>query len=533
AGQWSLLRQFCSGLTNHRTDRHGADRGLLVAEVLRAVREAGGETVLGLRLSCDELAPWAGIVPEAGAGLARRACELDAGVPDYVTVVRGSAYGTGATRPDAHSEPGFNLVAADLVRRQLPPAVAVVAQGSIVDVSQAADAVASGVADLVEMTRAQIADAGLARKVARGQASRIRPCVLCNQACQVRDVRNPIVSCIGDPRSGHELDDPPAGRPTFWTAQAAPRSQPSTPAQEATPAAAGTGVAREPSHLLVVGAGPAGLECARVAAASGIEVTVLESRPGTGGMLRAAAAKVPGRERLGRLADWLERECRRLGVEIVTDHEAGLEELDSYDGPIVCATGSRPGRRSYHVAMSASVVTAAEVLAAEPSPGRVTFPRGNALSPTVVFDPIGGPIGIGVAELLAASGCEVTLVTPDFVVGEQLGRSGDLAPANVRLQRLGVRLIRSGLVRAVEPDHVLVESRWSGVSQSVPAVLLVDAGHRMADDSLARSLAAPRPGRVQVIGDAVAPRSVLEAVLEGRRAAAAVAATRPPAPALA
>ncbi|MGH9291986.1 MAG: NAD-binding protein, partial [Acidimicrobiales bacterium] len=285
--------------------------------------------------------------------------------------------------------------------------------------------------------------------------------------------------------------------------------------------------------LLVVGAGPAGLECARVAAASGIEVTVLESRPGTGGMLRAAAAKVPGRERLGGLADWLERECRRLGVEIVTDHEAGLEELDAYDGPIVCATGSRPGRRGYHVAMSASVVTAAEVLAAEPSPGRVTFPRGNALSPTVVFDPIGGPIGIGVAELLAASGCEVTLVTPDFVVGEQLGRSGDLAPANVRLQRLGVRLIRSGLVRAVEPDHVLVESRWSGVSQSVPAVLLVDAGHRMADDSLARSLAAPRPGRVQVIGDAVAPRSVLEAVLEGRRAAAAVAATRPPAPALA
>ena len=155
--------------------------------MIRAARHAvdavDPDAVVGLRLSCDELAPWAGIVPESAAFIVTAVAALGL---DYLCVVRGSAYGTSATRPDGHVEPGFNRAAAAAVRAAMPGELALVAQGSIVEVALAEELVAGGEADLVEMTRAQIADPALGRKLAGGAAARIRPCVLCNQTCRVR-----------------------------------------------------------------------------------------------------------------------------------------------------------------------------------------------------------------------------------------------------------------------------------------------------------------------------------------------------------
>src|SRR5581483_4412836 len=114
----------------------------------------------------------------------------------FGTGVRGSISSVAATRPDGHTEPGFNLPLAAAVRAALPSRVAVIAQGSIVDADLAERAVAGGACDAVEMTRAQIAEPALAALVAAGRTGEIRPCILCNQACQVRDARNPIVSCV-------------------------------------------------------------------------------------------------------------------------------------------------------------------------------------------------------------------------------------------------------------------------------------------------------------------------------------------------
>lgn len=485
-GQYSLLRQFCSGLTNQRGDALGTDRSefgrRVVAAVRAAVDAAGAEAVVGLRLSCDELAPWAGIVPEAAAGLA--ASLAGAGL-DYLTVVRGSAYGTWATRPDGHVEPGFNDEAAALVRRALPAGVALVAQGSIVEPARAEGLVASGAADLVEMTRAFIADPELGNKVAAGQAERVRPCLLCNQTCRVRDVRNPLVTCVTEPRSGHETTDAPVA------------------------AEPGAGVAAATSgRLLVVGGGPAGLECARVAASAGRAVTLVEREEQLGGALRIVA-ELPGHERFALLADWLEDECRRAGVELVTGSEVTLERLDSHDGPVVCCTGSRPGRRSYEVVAGAAVATAAEVLEAERTVAEAPP------SPAVVWDPVGGPVGVGVAELLAAHGAAVTLVTPDHVAGEQLSRTGDLAPGNVRLAQRDIAVAKRSVVTQVTRDAVTVRERYSGEETSLEAALLVDAGPRLPDDVLWRAAG----GRAERAGDAVAPRTVHEAILEGRRVA--------------
>lgn len=481
AGQWSLLRQFLSRLTNRRADRYGSEPPLLLREVLAAVRGATPPSVVGLRFSCDEMAPWAGIVPEEAVGTLASLAGED--LFDYVTVVRGSAYGTGATRPDGNVAVSFNAAAAEAVRRALPSDVAVVLQGSVVDPADARALLQAGCADAVEVTRGQIADARFAAKSLSGDDASIRPCVLCNQCCQVRDVRNPVVSCIGEPRSGHELDESPPP----------PRRG-------------------RRGHVIVVGAGPAGLECARVAALGGLRVTILERSASLGGMVRAAA-RLPGHARFELLAEHLEAECRRAGVEVETGREATLELLESHEGPIVLATGSREGRRSFAVAARARVLLPDDVLASERSPFDPSPPS------CAVWDPVGGPVGVGVAELLAALCARVTLITPDVVAGAQLGRTGDLAPANVRLARLGVSVVRHARLVEAAMDEVVVEDRFSSRRESIAAAAVVDAGHRLGEDSLFRGLAAT--GRTAVlVGDALAPRTVQEAVIEGRRAAA-------------
>ena len=145
-------------------------------------------------------------------------------------------------------------------------------QGSIVDAGMAQAALDGGIADIVEMTRAQIADATLVGKVRAGSAAGVRPCILCNQACRVRDNRNPIVSCVADPKSGYESSE---CAPSFPIAV--------------------------PRQVLVVGGGPAGLECSRILAERGHTVRLVESGARLGGALRAAACG-GGRERMARLA---------------------------------------------------------------------------------------------------------------------------------------------------------------------------------------------------------------------------------------
>ena len=299
AGQHSLVRQFLSGLTNHRGDEWGGDRLKFATDVVGAVRAAAqmasSTAVVGMRLCCDELAPWAGITPEMAPDIA---ASLAAAGLDYLVVMRGSIFTAEKTRADFHEPTGYNI---DLTRaiKQLLPATPVFLQGSIVDPDQAEWALADGVCDGVEMTRAQIADPDLVAKLRSGRADERRPCIRCNQTCQVRDARNPIVTCVGEPTSGREATDPDWYSPTA-----------------------------RPRQVTVVGGGVAGLEAARVAAIRGHSVTVVERAAQVGGI---AAAAGPG----GELVSWLESECRRLGVAIhtgTTHGATGATGSAGYDG---------------------------------------------------------------------------------------------------------------------------------------------------------------------------------------------------------
>jgi 2,4-dienoyl-CoA reductase-like NADH-dependent reductase (Old Yellow Enzyme family) len=575
AGQNSLIRQFLSGLTNMRSDEYGSDRLRFAREVLSAVRDAidtadaftngdagnigdtpgtskegyptgrssesetyGRRGIVALRLCVDEMAPWAGIVPEAGAAIA---VEL-APFVDLITVVRGSIYTTWATQPDGHIEPGFGIDLARTVRTALRAAgsqIPVFAQGSIVDWGQAEWALDSEASDGVEMTRAQLADAELVNKLRSNQSARIRPCLLCNQTCKVRDNRSPIITCVVDPFTGHETEDQPVPTPQSPNARS----------------------------LTIIGGGVAGMEAARVGALRGFAVTVIESSPTLGG-ITVAAARGSGRARLNTIVDWLVGELATLGVTVRCNETVSnrrLAELRA-TGEVIVTTGATTGTLPFTTEPNATIHHAADLLSNPALLGTISA------GPVVLWDPIGGPIAISIAELLAATvgatgneagqdheageGQEgrkveedrvtgetasdiqadepttlggtdagsvadgeagkpstITLVTPDFLVGEKLALTGDLAPSQPRLHGSGVILVKRSLIRNVSATEVLVEDRFSGVQTTIACQTFIACGHRLPNTVL-------DPSELYLqAGDRVAPRTIHEAILEGRRAA--------------
>lgn len=242
------------------------------------------------------------------------------------------------------------------------------------------------------------------------------------------------------------------------------------------------------------------MEAARVAARRGHDVELIERADQLGGL---ATVTGPAAD----LARWQADECATAGVQIRTGvHEdaASLAGQAARSGSVVIqCTGAQPGRRTYTVDGDATIIDV-EVLRR----GDAELPETGIIA---VLDPIGGPIGVAIAEQL---GDRAVLITPDQIAGNELSRTGDLAPANVRLAQRGTQIVRRAIVRHIGADGVVVEDRFSGEQRTIDAVAAIDCGFRLPTDTVdAAQLHA---------GDCVAPRTILEAVLEGRRAAIAI-----------
>lgn len=503
AGQYALARQFLSGLTNTRTDEWGGDaerRMVFLFRLVTAARAALGESlVLGVRLSVDEFAPWAGITPDTGVEIAGRLAST--GAIDYLVVTRGGPYSVNRTQPGGFIADPIDESVIARVRTLIPVTVAVFAQGGIVDVDAADQILTSGTADGVEMTRALIADPDLPAAVRGGGIESIRPCLLCNEDCQVRTNANLVLSCLHNPAAGHE------GSAEF----------------------AGDVLPGPRRRVCVVGAGPAGLEAALGAASLGHAVELWDEGDAPGGAVRLLAASRP-RERYARAIDWRVSRLRALGVEVRTGRRATLDDLVALEADrVAIATGGRPrGALSAGLGSDGpAVFSHRDVLTARRSPElRAALTGGGAV---VVLDLADDVAGISVLDVLVSEvGIgPLRLVTGAHFVGGAYLAAGGLPDFRQRLHAAGVvAWTDHELVRA-EGRRLVFRHAYNVGEASIDDVAVVVVCERDVpnDDLYLAARAAGLP--VDRIGDAVAPRRILDAVLEGARWARSLGDARP------
>ncbi len=378
-----LLDQFWSPATNHRDDQWGGDlegRLRFPLEVVRAIRKrVGPGFVLGVRMAVNEDRP-DGLQTQEGIQIARR---LIAEGIDFLSVIKGGLDSDRAMSKviaPMGTPAAAHLEFAGEVKRELD--VPVMHAGRIADVPTARYAIREGLIDMVGMTRAHMADPHLIRRLQDGQEDRIRPCVGAGY-CIDRVYEGTDALCVHNAATGRET--------------VLPHEVPST------------GVRKT---AVVVGAGPAGLEAARVLATRGHEVTVLEAADRAGGQVTVASFAPRRRDLIG-IIDWRVQECGRLGVKIRYNTFAEPQDVLAQNPDVVIiATGGLPDTEIVNGPEKLRTDTWS-ILCREVKPGRSV----------VVFDDNGDHPGMSVVEVLAESGAQVEYVTPERIVAPLVGAS--------------------------------------------------------------------------------------------------------------
>jgi 2,4-dienoyl-CoA reductase (NADPH2) len=345
-----------------------------------------------------------------------------------------------------------------------------------------------GVCDLVGVVRAQIADPDWAAKGQQAQASEIRKCIACNQYCIGLMGLNAPLSCIQNPANGSEA--------TLGAASYAP--------------------AALPKKVLVIGAGPAGMEAAIVAAHHGHAVTLWERDNRVGGLVNWIV-KTPQRLEYGDLIRNKTSELKRYGVRLRLGEDAGADAiLAERPDAVVVATGQEETRPAHIPGMDGPrVKTPLEVLS------QPRFAPGHVL----ILDEIGSHQATGLAEYLLDGGCRITLVTSAFQAGQHLGVTLDLELWHTRTAERPVTLLPGHIVLDVRGDPVLLDIH-SGGQRPLPGVdwiVPVNPGRSRA--GLFHALRGKVP--VVRVGDALAPKDVGEAILDGHRAARQICGLQP------
>jgi len=489
----SIVRGFLSSVTNLRTDGYGGSldgRARLLLELLEAVRSAiGPGMALGVRLCGDELIEGGSTIDEAVA--VAKLVEAH-GCADYINTSIGVATATlFMIEASMHVPPGYASFIPSAIRQSV--SLPVVGVGRFKDPLQAERALAEGQCDLVGIVRGQIADPDLVGKARAGRTEAIRLCLSCNQECVGRMGLNRWLGCIENPRAGREAEDG-AGRLNGR------RPAPASPGEE-----------RRGGFVLVVGAGPAGLQAALAAARGGRAVRVLEQASEAGGQLRLAAS-VPNRAELGDLVRNQLHECRQLGIDIRFGERATTESvLASGAARVIVATGARPRRPFWvdqAVADGIGVADVTEVLDGSAAP------EGDV----VVVDEVGFHQATSVAELLADRGCNVEILTPAMVVGQDLGITLDLEGFNLRAASKHITQSTDRVVMGAAGGALQVLHHPTGAMEERPVSWVVLAVPAEPDDAL--YLALRRAGArldVRRAGDCLAPRRAHSAVIEGER----------------
>lgn len=377
-----LIDQFWSPATNRRDDAHGGaleNRMRFGNRVIDAIRDrVGADFIVGARMVCDEQLE-GGIDRHEGLGIARLLAQ--SGKIDFINVIRGhidTEEGLSHVIPGMGARSAPHLDFAGEVRAQAR--LTTMHASRIQDVASARHAIESGKLDLVGMTRAHMADPHIAAKIAAGREHEIRPCV--GMGYCIDSIYNGEAVCIHNAATGRE------------------RTMPHIIARSSGPA----------RTVVVVGAGPAGLEAARVAGERGHRVVVFEAAGQAGGQVRVAAALRRRREMLG-IIDWRVAECARLGVEIRYNVWAEPEDVRAENPDVVViATGGLPNT-AFLAEGEDLATTSWDILSGAAKPGREV----------ILFDDNGAHPGLTVGEFIAGSGAALEIVTPERALAPDVG----------------------------------------------------------------------------------------------------------------
>lgn len=487
--------QFLSPLYNHRTDDWGGSyekRLRFPLEALRRIRAAIGDgPFLGYRINSTSF--WPGDLDVADVQRVVQDIERSADI-DYVNVSAG-VHHTFIHTP-MEFKGGWERGYARQIKNVSNRPVFLVGRITMPDIAE--QLLEAGDADAICLARQLFTDPEWANKSAQGRESDIRACVAAN-FCWKSVSRGGRVQCVYNPTVGREGQ---------WGAGSLVR-------------------VAEPKHALVIGAGPAGLEYARVAAARGHRVTVLEATAHTGGHVRVHAL-LPSRTEFGEIGRWLADQARRNGATILTGVEVTPASLDAVldthrPDHVVVATGSKSAVDGFQGWTAAGLpgwetgncITWEEYVCARAASPPRSFP-GHA----VVIDDLGDVAAPLTAVALAEAGASsVTLVTRWPMVGMETLLDVYFEWIMPRIYQAGVRVLADHFVRRIEGEAItLYNVHHPAAEQALPADWIVMATGRRSENGL-HALLRQRGVSVESIGDAVAPRYTYEAVYEGHRQA--------------
>ena len=500
-----LLDSFWSSSLNDRDDEYGGtlkNRLRLTTDVINAVRDrVGPDFVVGMRITADEVVAGR-LSADEGAEIARQIAAT--GQIDFLNVNRGLIETDNklADYLPIQGTPTMPHLAA-AARIKAETGVPVFHAARINDVSNARHAVASGQLDMVGLTRPQLADPHLVRKVIEGEEERIRPCV-------------GAVYCLGRIYEGHEalcIHNPATGREAMMPHVIEK--------------------AGEQRKVVIVGAGPAGLEAARVSAERGHDVVLFEAQNQPGGQLRLIA-RTQRRSEMIAIADWRIGEIARLGVDLRCNVLAGTDDILAENPDIVLiATGGLPDP---DICTGGAAATSSwDILSGDVAPG----------SEVLLFDDHGHEQGMQVAEFLVEAGVALEVVTPERMFGVDVNGMNHAPYARAlaahdakitvnsqlrSIEKTGNRLLvtlgseYSDRTSRREVDQVVIECATRPLDELYFELKPLSrnrgaVAHRDLIEGRPQSIAANPEGRFMLfrIGDAVASRNIHAAIYDGLR----------------
>ena len=488
----AIIEQFWSPFTNRRTDAYGGSfekRMKFSTDLLDAIRKAvGSDFIIGVCTSFDPIV--SDVLPLEDL---QQIAEFhdQRGLFDYVTVGTGGYYNPTMIIPVALHEDQLGVPFASKIKQVVVNAK-VQAESHIRTPEVANYVIASGAADMVSIVRGQIADPHLANKALEGRPEDIRPCLSCNQMCWGRRYRDYWISCLINPSAGREFE---WGGDRFVQA-------------------------KSKRTVLVIGAGPAGCEAARVGAERGHKITLVEATGRIGGQFRLAGEQ-PRRAQILDYLDWFERQLEKVGVELLLNTPFFVDDVVTFGADVVIlATGSLPAgdgwQRGLPTIDRLPGVGKNNVWHAEDVMNR-SARLGHSV---LMIDDVGTWKGAGTALYLAENGHYVSIVTPYPLVGRELVRTGADLAVRENLRQAGSDFYCESAVSEWCGQSALIVDLLDGSVSEKPFDSLVLATVNKPVNDLQIELQAMTPDfEIHTIGDCLSPRQAPAATHEGRSVA--------------